>query len=301
MTEASLEQHTTEEQVGACLRTKSKSLITLYIGSSDPIDILSGVVERGQPITTVTGGCEYPLALLLNEPSALHLCDLSPVATAAAEVKLRCVRTLNDDDYRRTWPSSAIAPLARTSVFERHVLHQLSPAAKLAAEFLADPEAIVREECRRSLERRNAFAFGSNALFAAPAQYSNLQVLARQTAITLRCAHVFDLDPPAAKQPHTLYLSNVGIVHDHTLNYAARLAQQGWPRVLYTANEHSRDDYGTRMFAIHNDRCMKSTQTSRWEFCEGYYRCGFGIVGYQGGAEFPVLLECTPKGAESAK
>lgn len=297
MKHAPLQQLTTEAEVQTFLQGKSPSYASLYIGSSDPLQSLLGATKQGEAVTTIAGGCEYPLSFLLNEPSALHLCDLSPIATAAAEIKLQCLRLLDTQDFLETVTPEESTPLSNTSLLQRHVLPQLSAAGRTVAELLSSAAAFEEFTQQGRLEKRGGFTLNKQQIASKPGYYEHLQRLARAVPITLRSAHVRRLEP----QLHTLYISNVGILHGHTCSTAARLVEGGWQRVLYSAYQYSRDDYDTREFTFKHATGWEKNPASRtWGFQEWYHHCAFRILGCQEETEFPLLIECT-KTTERAK
>ncbi|HRH93627.1 MAG TPA: hypothetical protein PKV72_03800 [Candidatus Peribacteria bacterium] len=284
MREAPIHQETTERQVHACVHGDRRPYVALYIGSSDPIGLLNGAVPRGERVTSVTGGCEYPIALLHNEPSSLHLFDVSPIATAAAEVKLRCLRTLDRGDFERTWTPAADTPLSRSAVFDRHVVPHLSPAALAATEVLSDAETMRR--IGNDVAKRDRFAVPE-----LPGDgYERLQHIALCTDTRLSCANVLDLPAPIG-EPHTLYISNVGIIHDHTRGYAARLAQIGWQRVLFTTSDIAEDHFGSKVYTTSGGRWGKRPDMEYWTTVESFYDCRYRVLGHED-ADFPLLVEC---------
>jgi hypothetical protein len=287
-----LEQQTTPEQVQECFEHKHR-YVTLYIGSSDPLSLLQDAVPQGQDVTSVTGGCEYPLALLQSQPNSLRLCDLSPVATAMAEIKLQCLRLLDSEDFLRIWDTRKGVAINKTEAFQRHILPLLSAAARLCADVLSDPTACAG--LAHDIARRDAFAVHRKGPCHTIQKYQALQSIARETAITLHQGHLLDLAIPPPQSTHTLYISNAGIMHDRTCHLATRLADAGWPRVLYSASDGAEDELGTKLFQPKDGTWQKNDRTQHWKSYEVFHDCSIDVLGYQEGAEFPILVECTPK------
>lgn len=289
MPEASLLQYTSSEAVEQCLQGNEQKCIALYVGSSDPLRTLPGAVPAGHSVTTVTGGCEYPPVLLLNEPSTLDLCDISPIATAMAEVKLRCLRLVDRQDFVCIWNQPRTL-MRRTRVFERHIRPLLSPAAATCVEALSNPQ--VFKAVRDRIEKREGFAMSENGPCPNVERYEALQDIAQQTEISLTNKHLFDMQPPVEK-PHTLYISNVGIVHDATRHYATRLLHKGWKRVLFTARDYAEDEYGSKLYT-RKDGAWRKKESRQWSVVEEFHDCSFRVLGHEEGVDFPLLVECTP-------
>lgn len=73
---------------------------SLYVNSSDPIDVLLRHVSvKGKRVLTVAGSGDFAFVFLYGKCESLCLVDLSPYALFLSELKLRAVETLTYSEY----------------------------------------------------------------------------------------------------------------------------------------------------------------------------------------------------------
>lgn len=208
---------------------QTKALV--YKGSSDPLSILSKIPVRDKDVSTVIGGCEFPLALLHGQPASLQLFDICPISALHAELRLQALRTLSHDEWLEAFSAPKNVLFTKTTAIRERIWPLLVTATRAGLD-----DFLMRDIPPGILNERSGKYIAPTGIIQDSAEYSELQDIARQTPITIKTRDVRAMAPVNREYDsptNLLYMSNIGIINQRIRAYA-RLMTERFARVFCT-------------------------------------------------------------------